>query len=226
VINQYEFELASEFIWQPELGLTDRSINFEINAQLPNTARVAVGVSNTYIFLFDDFDPTGTESLALPADTEYNYINFFSSIRSDGRKDLQASLRTFIGGYFNGSRYGFRGDVTWRNIPKASVAINYNYNLFDVPHLEGTRSTFLIGPRIDYTFSKEVFFTTFLQYNTQSKNTNINSRFQWRFAPVSDLFIVYTDNYFTGNPGDPSDRFAFDIRNRSIVLKVTYWLNS
>jgi len=25
---------------------------------------------------------------------------------------------------------------------------------------------------------------------------NINSRLQWRFKPVSDLFIVYTDNYF------------------------------
>ena len=129
LINQYEFSLESEFIWQPELGLTDRSINFEINAQLPNTTRIAFGLSNTYIFLFDDFDPTGTESLALPADTEYDYINFFSSIRSDSRKDLQASLRTFIGGYFNGSRYGFSGDVTWRRVPNASVASNYNYNL-------------------------------------------------------------------------------------------------
>ena len=189
--SQYEFSLESEFIWQPELGLTDRSINFEINAQLPNTTRIAFGLSNTYIFLFDDFDPTGTESLALPADTEYDYINFFSSIRSDSRKDLQASLRTFIGGYFNGSRYGFSGDVTWRRVPNASVAINYNYNLFDVPHLEGKRNTFLVGPRIDYTFSKELFFTTFLQYNTQSQNTNINSRFQWRFAPVSDLSLIH-----------------------------------
>ena len=92
--------------------------------------------------------------------------------------------------------------------------------------MDEIKSTFLIGPRVDYTFSKEVFLTTFVQYNTQSQNTNINTRLQWRFAPVSDFFIVYTDNYFTGNLGDPGDRFGVNLKNRSIVLKLTYWLNS
>jgi hypothetical protein len=45
---------------------------------------------------------------------------------------------------------------------------------------------------------------------------NFNARLQWRFKPVSDLFVVYTDNYFTEN---------LKIRNRSLVLKLTYWLN-
>jgi hypothetical protein len=49
---------------------------------------------------------------------------------------------------------------------------------------------------------------------------NINSRLQWRFRPVSDLFLVYTDNYFT-------DQFFQNpnVKNRALVLKVTYWLN-
>ena len=41
-------------------------------------------------------------------------------------------------------------------------------------------------------------------------------RFQWRFAPVSDFFLVYTDNYIADN---------FTIKNRSLVAKLTYWLN-
>ena len=52
--------------------------------------------------------------------------------------------------------------------------------------------------------------------NNQINNMNINTRFQWRFAPVSDFFLVYTDNY-------TSD--AFNIKDRSIVAKLTYWLN-
>ncbi|MEM6699144.1 MAG: hypothetical protein AAF599_12150, partial [Bacteroidota bacterium] len=70
--------------------------------------------------------------------------------------------------------------------------------------------------RIDLTFTKSLFWTTFIQYNNQIDNLNINSRFQWRFRPVSDLFIVYTDNYF------PDD---FVNKNRALVLKLTYWLN-
>ena len=45
---------------------------------------------------------------------------------------------------------------------------------------------------------------------------NINMRLQWRYQPVSDIYLVYTDNYFTGD---------WSSRNRALVLKITYWLN-
>jgi len=61
-----------------------------------------------------------------------------------------------------------------------------------------------------------LFLTTLIQYNGQIDNMNINARLQWRFAPVSDFFLVYTDNYLTD---------GFVARNRSIVAKATYWLN-
>jgi hypothetical protein len=54
------------------------------------------------------------------------------------------------------------------------------------------------------------------QYNTQQENFNINSRFQWRFKPMSDFFIVYTDNYATTD---------LKVKNCGVVVKVTYWLN-
>jgi hypothetical protein len=60
------------------------------------------------------------------------------------------------------------------------------------------------------------FLPFFLQYNTQTENVNLNGRLQWRFAPVSDVFLVYTDNYL------PQD---FSIKSRFVVLKATYWLN-
>ncbi len=75
---------------------------------------------------------------------------------------------------------------------------------------------FLIGPRLDLTFTDKLFLTTYVQYNNQIDNLNVNVRLQWRFAPVSDLFIVYTDNSY---PGD------FHNKNRGLVIKVSYWFN-
>ena len=69
----------------------------------------------------------------------------------------------------------------------------------------------LVGPRLDFTFTDKIFFTSLVQYNDQIDNINLNLRFQWRFAPVSDLFIVYTENSF------PQDH---DIKNRGLVLKI------
>ena len=94
---------------------------------------------------------------------------------------------------------------------------DYNYIKLDDPF--EPVNIWVVGPRFDLTFSKKVFFNTFIQYNNQLDNLNINARFQWRFQPVSDFFIVYTDNYFA----DPFSQFG--VRNRTLVAKVTYWLN-
>jgi len=71
-------------------------------------------------------------------------------------------------------------------------------------------SLWLIGPQVNLSFTKKMFFSTFVQYNTQVNNVNINARFQYRFKPMSDLFIVYTDNYNSDLLG---------IKNKALGLK-------
>ena len=63
-----------------------------------------------------------------------------------------------------------------------------------------------------------------MQYNTQANNFNLNARVQWRFAPVSDVFLVYTDNSYA-EPIPNSRVKVFSPKNRAVVLKVVYWLN-
>jgi hypothetical protein len=224
VFNNIGIGSDVDFFFRPGFGKTDHEITFGVGGTTNDNGRFSFGFSHNYVYLFDEFDPTGTDSETLKADTEYNYIAFGGQFSTDRRKPVSFFVSPYIGQYFNGWRYGSRGRVTFVSKPKASIAIDVNYNYFDMPHLDEAKQTFLLGPRIDYTFSKELFFTTFIQYNTQSQNTNINARLQWRFAPVSDFFLVFTDNYFSGD--DPSDRFSFNIQNRAIVAKVTYWLNT
>ncbi len=224
-INRSSVSLELDQIWIPGLGKTDQDIQIEANFEFTNNSRTNISLNRQYIYLFDDFDPTGTDSEPLPEDSEYTYYNLQGSFNSDNSKRFSYRIRPYIGQYFNGMRYGTSGSFGYRVEPYGSVSLNYNYNLFDMPHLDEVKTTVLLGPRFDFTFTKKIFLTAFFQYNSQSQNTNINTRFQWRFAPVSDFFLVYADNYFSGNPDDPSDRFAFNLRNRSIVAKVTYWLN-
>ena len=224
-INDYSFSFSSEVFWRPSFGKTDHTISAQFDGQLANSGRFFFTLNHDYVYLFNAFDPTGTGSDPLDAETSYSYVNFRGFLSTDRRKMISASFRPYLGGYFNGWRTGFGGNVAIRYQPRGSIELNYNWNIFNMPHLEGTQQTLLIGPRIDYTFSKSLFATAFIQYNTQAKNTNINTRIQWRFAPVSDFFLVITDNYFTGNPEMPEDRFAVNIKNRAIVAKLTYWIN-
>jgi hypothetical protein len=106
--------------------------------------------------------------------------------------------------------------------PYASIRLNADYNKILMPSPFKSADIWLIGPRFDLTFTKNFFLASFLQFNSQAENFNVNTRLQWRFKPVSDLFIVYTDNYATENM---SGRFSFLEKNRALVLKMTYWLN-
>lgn len=223
VFNTLEVGVFADYIWKPELGKTDHSLGLNFGGSFKNSARFELELAQEYVFLFDDFDPTGTDSEPLAEGTDYSYVNLTGFYSSDRRKSFSYFFSPYIGKYFNGNRFGMRGRFEYRYQPHGSIGVEYSYNYFDMPHLTEIKQTFLLGPRIEYTFSKKVFLTTFIQYNTQTEETNINTRLQYRFAPASDLFIVYSDNYFTGM--DPSDRFTTSALSRALVAKFTYWFN-
>jgi hypothetical protein len=177
-----------------------------------------------HVYLFDDFDPTNTGGKKLLTGTAYTYPSTQFTFISDTRKRLNFSLEARMGKYFNGSIGSLASHFSYRYQPYGIFSVDVNYNNINLPTGFNDRTLWLISPRIDLSFTRDVFFTTFLQYNNQINNVNLNARFQWRFAPVSDLFIVYTDNYFATD----DDRYgyrAFQTKNRGIVLKCTYWLN-
>ena len=97
-----------------------------------------------------------------------------------------------------------------------NLSINTTYDKIELPDPFKDIDFILFGPRLDLTFTNKLFFTTFVQYNDQTDNINVNLRLQWRFAPVSDLFIVYTNNSYPDN---------LQIKDNSWVAKVSYWFN-
>jgi hypothetical protein len=225
LFNVHGPSLEYRYLITPGVGNTDRELTFTYNSDLSNNADLNAEITNTYVFLMNDFDPTGTDSEVLPADSEYTYSAVQLTFRSNSNLDFTYQVTPLVGQYFNGSRMGLRGDFGYRFQPYGQVRLDYTYNHFKLDHLEDARQTVILSPRVDLTFNKSLFLTAVVQYNSQITNMNVNTRLQWRFAPVSDLFIVYTDNYFSDFTDDPSNRFITDIRNRSLVAKVTYWLN-
>ncbi|MEM9823178.1 MAG: DUF5916 domain-containing protein [Bacteroidota bacterium] len=215
-LTLHSVNLSSTVFWNNEFGKTDHEVRLSWNGSYIDNSRLNISLTNEYTFLTDSFDPSRTDSEELPANTDYTYTSLRLSYNSDRRKKFSYRIQPRAGQFFNGWRYGVSGELTYRYQPLGFISINYNYNYINLPDPYATASLFLIGPRIDLTFTKNIFLTTFLQFNSQIDNLNINTRFQWRFAPVSDFFLVYTDNYLTEN---------FSIRNRAIVAKLTYWLN-
>lgn len=193
--------------------LIGNSSEIEYQLSFRNTSSFSIGLNHdTYNLLFP-FDFTDAEPLPTG---RYTYDYFSINYRTDQRKlfSLQAGIE--MGGFYNGDRTQYSLNLRYRVQPWGNFGLNFVQNELQFPEPYGQESLFLVGPRIELNFSRNLFWTTFLQYNTQSDNFNVNSRLQWRFQPLSDLFIVYTDNYAVEFWGP---------KNRGLVLKINYWLN-
>lgn len=206
-------------------GFLDWDYNLLYRMRFKSTALLNVRLRREYTYLFQPFDPSGTGGPELDANTSYKNYLLVATFTSNARNRFFFDLSTRSGGYYNGSRINFVGLFTYRYQPWGFTSLNFSYNRIRLPAPYSNSDLILIGPRFDFTFSRKVFWTTFIQYNSQIDNLNINSRFQWRFKPVSDLFIVYTDNYFAESFENGNLLYIGHPKSRALVLKLTYWLN-
>jgi len=191
------------------------------NITFRSQSYLGVWVARNYIRLLNPFDPTNDpnnpEADTLATGTRHYWNAFGFDYTSKPQSLLTYNISMRNGGYFaGGNRFNLTTEVGYRFQPYVSIAVSSSYNNISLPEPWGNTTFWLIGPRLDVTMTNTLFFTAFAQYNEQIRNVNLNTRLQWRYRPASDLFIVYTDNYFPE---------TFKVRNRALVLKLTYWWN-
>ena len=182
-----------------------------------NQSTFLAWIAHDYVKLFQPFDPTVTGKDTLARGTHHRWYAYGGDYISKPQSVFTFGFSTRYGGYYaDGTRLNFTADLGYRIQPYASIAVNTSFNRISLPAPWNITTFWLVGPRIDITMTNKLFFTTFLQYNGQQKNINLNTRFQWRYKPASDLYVVYTDNYFPA---------PLSVRNRAVVLKFNYWWN-
>ncbi|MGL4629994.1 MAG: DUF5916 domain-containing protein [Leadbetterella sp.] len=175
--------------------------------------------------LLSDFDPTNFKKEYLEAGQKHNWASWGTVFISRPQSLFTYGFETRYGGYYaDGRRLRLETELNYRFQPYAAIGMKGSLNrlMFEGDSRLPEKLKFnsynlwLIGPRLDLTFTNKLFVSNFFQFNNQANNFNINSRLQWRYSPASDLFLVYTDNYTSDN---------FTKKNRSLVLKFTYWWN-
>ncbi|MFY0605931.1 MAG: carbohydrate binding family 9 domain-containing protein [Cyclobacteriaceae bacterium] len=222
LINNHGPGLNYTYFGDLELNRTDLEYELSYQFDLNNTAEVELSYGHTYQLLRNDFEPIG--DYVLPEGNEYDWRTLQLRFNTDQRKLLWFDANIQLGGFYVGELQRYRGSINYRFQPYVNLAIDFDHGRIDLPDrllndsttISGKSNIWLVSPRADITFNDKLFLTTFLQYNQRSDNVNLNARLQWRFKPVSDLFLVYTDNYFP-------DTFAS--KSRALVFKLTYWLN-
>lgn len=203
----------------PTGELTDGNYSVGYQFLFLNTAELLIAASRTYQKLTEDFNPIQSDEGTFAdyqAGDEFSWNYAKATFFSDQRKLLKYKIETILGGFYSGQGYIATGELTYRYQPYGSLSVGINYNDVRLPEDYGKDKLVLLTSRLDLTFTDKLFLTTFVQYNDKADNINLNTRFQWRFRPASDFFVVYTENYLPEH---------LKSKNRSLVVKLTYWFN-
>ncbi|MFC5045473.1 DUF5916 domain-containing protein [Aquimarina hainanensis] len=144
----------------------------------------------------------------------YRYVSFQAGYNSVRNKKVQYGGSLRHGSYYNGTRSRLFSRIEYRLLPIARLRLIYEVNKIDLKAL-GEQTFHLARFTGEVFFSERFNWTTYVQYNTQLNNFNINSRLQWEYKPLSYLYLVITDNF---------DKHIHR-KNWGVALKLNYRLD-
>lgn len=192
--------------------LFERFHGFSYDFDFRDTSFFTISAFNTDLDLQFPTNFLGSQFSNLPK-MHYSWWAADAIYYSDRRAKLTYSLNGTYGGFYNGNRLSINMSSNLRFGYWGNFGLSYNYNGIHLPENYGSVDLHLFRFTGRIGFSNKLFFNNTIQYNSQSTNFSIFSRLQWRYAPLSDLFLIYNQN---------NDTNGFELRNRSIMLKLTY----
>ena len=210
-------KLNTSYFFNKNMEKTDHLNTLQYLVNFRNRSALNFDIVDEFVELLEPFDPTGTGKDSLEAGTKHHWNALRLYYESKPQSMFTYTLSSYLGGYYaDGNRFNISSELGYRFQPYVSLSGNLSYNYISLTEPWNITKFWLIGSEVDITFTNKLFFTTLFQYNEQTKNFNLNSRFQWRYKPASDLYIVYTNNHLLA---------PYTGRTWSLTLKLTYWFN-
>lgn len=212
-INQIPLRIYHSSYYDSAFRSTEVLTDVKAGIQFQNSASISLFIDHHFQRLFLPFNPTNSRDSFLPIG-KYQFMNAGITGQTNQRKLLNANGSISYGQYFTGKKTTVNMAINYRLQPKGLFSLTYRRDEIRLPGIDSTHLD-LLGAKVEWSFTTVMYLTTFVQYNTQAENVNCYVRFQWRFRPMSDLFLVYSQNLTTG----------FEHKDALLTGKLVIWIN-
>jgi len=218
-IFRHSLSLTNIYYTNTDWSFNELASEFNYSISFRNTANFELGIERNDIDLLFPFRFV-SDGEALPAE-RYKFGNVSVSYSSDERKLVNFGVGGQIGDFYNGTLQRAEANVKFRAQPWGNLGFGYQWNKLDFPDPYGNEVITALLGKLEIGFTRNLLWTTLFQYVDQNEFMGINSRLQWRFSPMSDLYFVFVDNYDVFN--GLNNRRTIQSNNRALILKVNYW---
>lgn len=153
---------------------------------------VYISFTSTFENLNYNFDFLQNGKVITPG--KYNYTFGRVGFWSQTNKKTYYTIKLEYGQFYKGLRKNAAFTLVHRLLPIAALSASYEINGVDLHEL-GVKTFHLAKLTTEIYLNNRLNWTTYLQYNTQQNNFNINSRVQWEYQPLSYVYLVLSNNY-------------------------------
>jgi len=149
----------------------------------------------------------------------YTWNTVSASYLSNSSLRVSGSAGVQTGSYYWGDKTTLSAGLNLLPLTRLLVEMSYNRNRITLPAVPAY-VTNTVSTRVSYSFSPSLFAKGFIQYNDAKKQATINLLLWYIYRPGSDLYIVYNQGWDTDLPGP----HFMQVRNKSLSVKMTYWM--
>lgn len=144
----------------------------------------------------------------------YTFTDHFLAAATSKARPYALDGRVVSGRYYDGRRTLVQVGASARVNVHLSGSIAVTRDAVTLPAAAVT--THLVTARVSYGFSTRAFVQGLVQYNSSAERWDTNVRFNLLHRPLSDLFVVYSDQ---------RDPLLRSTPNRSLTIKLTQLLS-
>jgi hypothetical protein len=201
--------------WSHQGAMESQTGDGQFVTAFDDTSTLAVDVAHDYDRLAE---PWRLGNGIVPAG-EYDWNTFSASYVSNSSLRVAGSGGVQVGSYYSGDKTTVNAGLSVLPLKQLLVETSFNRNRIALPgvpvYLTNTVST-----RVSYSFSPSLFTKAYIQYNDARKQATLNFLFWYIYRPGSDFYVVYNEGRDTAIPGVHGTQ----PRNRTLSVKVTYWI--
>ena len=146
---------------------------------------------------------------------EYDFTRARFELDSAQKRPVSLNAGIGVGEFFDGRRETYSIGVDWR--PNALFTGDLEYSHNEVSLAAGDFQTQVARLRLNFSFSPEVSWNNFIQWDNASDTFGLNSRWRWIPVPGQELFLVFNQTLLEE---DETLRSRF----QGLALKLSYTL--
>jgi len=131
------------------------------------------------------------ENVVIPGGT-YRWTRYRAEVGFAAKRPVSAQLTWWFGNFYSGRLDELIATTSWKPSALFILELNATHNVGRLP--EGNFTQDVIGTRARVNVSPDLQFSSYVQYDNESRSLGSNSRMRWSFTPLGDLFVVYNHN--------------------------------